>query len=245
MELADQYTATVSELRALARKLLIRNPAKLLQAARGRVPGASLRLAQLALEDSVSKQVLGPAYKSTGKSAAEGIGERLQADLIDYSQNTRTKERYALMLADVYTREVRAVPLLNKKAETVNSALRSVIPSLVGDDTNFAISTDAGREFSNIEAAIPALAVHRSKKGVNDIAVLDRAMQTVKKDSAAAVADGDASNWVEALPMAVDAHNTRPHAAVFGPPETVEERPEQDFRVLQANARKSILNRNS
>ena len=31
----------------------------------------------------------------------------------------------------------------------------------------------------------------------------------------------------------------------WSPPETVEERPEQDFRVLQANARKGLLNRNS
>ena len=72
MELADQYEATVAALKALARELLIRNPAKLLQAARGRVPGANLRLATLALEDSASKQVLAPAYRSTGKSAAEG-----------------------------------------------------------------------------------------------------------------------------------------------------------------------------
>ena len=53
-ELADGYEAVVAELKGLARKLLIRNPVKLLQAARGRVRGASLRLAKLALEDSVS-----------------------------------------------------------------------------------------------------------------------------------------------------------------------------------------------
>ena len=50
MELADEYEATVAALKALSKELLIRNPAKLLQAARGRVAGASLRLAKLALE---------------------------------------------------------------------------------------------------------------------------------------------------------------------------------------------------
>ena len=75
------------------------------------------------------------------------------------------------------------------------------------------------------EGGIPAEAVHREKKGVNDISIIDRAMQGVKQDQAAIVADGDAQNWVGALPMAVDAHNKRPHSAVFGPPETVEERP--------------------
>ena len=70
-------------------------------------------------------------------------------------------------------------------------------------------------------------------------------MQSVKTDSAAVIADGDAKNWVEALPIAIKAYNKRPHSAVHGPPETVEERPEQDFRVLQDNARKGLLNRNS
>ena len=115
MERADQYEATVAALKAKARELRIRNPAKLLQAARSSVPGANLRLAKLALEDSASKQVLAPAYSSTGHSAAEGPNERAQADLIDMSQNTRTKERFALMIADVYTREARAKTLANKR----------------------------------------------------------------------------------------------------------------------------------
>ena len=55
----------------------------------------------------------------------------------------------------------------------------------------------------------------------------------------------DAANWVESLPMAVNAHNARPHSAMNGPPEAVEERPQQDFKVLQDNAKKGLLNRNN
>ena len=126
--LADQYEATVAALKNLAKELRIRSATKLLQAARGRVPGANLRLAQLALEDNVGKQVFAPAYRSTGRSAAEGPNERIQADLIDMSQNTRTKERFALQLVDVYTRETRAQPLMNKQPATVNAAVRSLMP---------------------------------------------------------------------------------------------------------------------
>ena len=89
MELADQYEAIVMALKALAKELRIRSPAKLVQAARGRVLGANYRLAALALEDSVSKQVLAPAYRSTGKSAAEAPDSRLQVDLIEFSSNVR------------------------------------------------------------------------------------------------------------------------------------------------------------
>ena len=124
-----------------------------------------MRLAQLVLEDRVSKQVLAPAYRSTGKSAAEGANERLQADLIDMSQNTRTKERFALMISDVYTREVRAKPLTSKRPETVNEAMRELLPTLVEGKTDFALTTDAGKEFSKLdEGGIPAQAVHRAKK---------------------------------------------------------------------------------
>ena len=247
MELADQYEATVAEPKALARQLRIRNPAKLLQAARGRIPGANTQLAQIALEDSASRQTLAPKFRSTGRSMAEAPDSRIQADLIDFSQNTRnTKEKFALMIQDVYTREVRAQPLLNKQPATVNAAMRSLMPTLVGDKRNYGISTDKGKEFSKLEeGGIPAEAVHREKQGLNDISVLDRGMQTLKTDMAQIRADGDATTWTSALPLAVDAHNKRPHASVHGPPETVESRPEQDFRILQDNARKGLLNRNS
>ena len=149
--LADEYEATVAALKTLAKELRIRSANKLLQAARGRVPGASLRLAQFALEDNVGKQVLAPAYKSTGKSAAEGRSERLQVDLLDFSQNTRnTKAKYALLVADVYTREIRAMPLMNKSAETTNAAMRALIPTLVDDKKDFAITSDKRAEFSRL-----------------------------------------------------------------------------------------------
>ena len=66
-------------------------------------------------------------------------------------------------------------------------------------------------------------------------------MQRLKTALAAAVADGHAKTWTHALPMAVDAHNKRPNSVVYGPPETVESRPEQDCRVPQDNARKGLL----
>lgn len=103
-----------------------------------------------------------------------------------------------------------------------------------------------GAEFSRIEqSGIPEEAVHRLKQATNDIAVVDRTMQTLEQDQAAILADGDDSNWKEALPIATEAYNRRPHSAVYGAAETVEERAEQDFRVLQDTARKGLLNRSS
>ena len=70
------------------------------------------------------------------------------------------------MINDVYMREVRAKPIMNKRPETVNAAMRELLPTLVEDNTNYTISTDFGKEFSRLDqGGIPASAVHRLKEG--------------------------------------------------------------------------------
>ena len=54
---------------------------------------------------SVGRQVQAPRPRALGKSAAEGPNDRLQANLIDFSQNTRGKTKYGLVVMDVFTRE--------------------------------------------------------------------------------------------------------------------------------------------
>ena len=49
-----------------------------------------------ALKADVGRQVQAPRPRALGKSAAEGPNDRLQADLIDFSQNTRGKTKYIL-----------------------------------------------------------------------------------------------------------------------------------------------------
>ena len=41
----------------------------------------------------MARQVLAPKPRSLGKSAAEGPNDRLQADLVDFSQNTRGRNK--------------------------------------------------------------------------------------------------------------------------------------------------------
>ena len=43
---------------------------------------------------------------------------RLQADLVDFSQNTRGRNKYGLVVTDVFTREVATKALPDKRAET-------------------------------------------------------------------------------------------------------------------------------
>ena len=87
----------------------IRDPRKLYQLARSQGAQVTAAQATAALRTDIGRQLFGPKPRSLGKSAAEGPNTRLQADLIDFSQNTKVAkggDKYALLIGDVYTREL-------------------------------------------------------------------------------------------------------------------------------------------
>ena len=141
-----------------------------------------------------------------------------------------------------------AVPLKTKKTDEVNTAFRKAAGELVGDETNYVVTTDQGPEFARLEEAMPEAAVYRQKdvQDRNAIAVLDRNMQGLKVGLAGRIAKG-AKDWSVELPKEVNAHNNKPHEAVHGPPAQIESKNggdnAQNFRVLQDNAAKFVHNR--
>ena len=153
-------------LEQLARDFNVRDPRKLFQIAPREFPDrrdlTSARAAA-ALRGDVARQVLAPKPRSLGKSAAEGPNDRLQADLVDFSQNTRGRNKYGLVVQDVFTREIATKALPDKRAETVTRAAAEIIPDLVQEEDNYVVTTDLGNEFQGLEAALPGGAVHRQK----------------------------------------------------------------------------------
>ena len=157
----------------------MRDPRKLYQIARREFPerrDLTSARAQAALRSDVARQVLAPKPRSLGKSAAEGPNDRLQADLVDFSQNTRGPNKFGLVVTDVFTREVATKALPDKRAETVTRAAAEIIPELV--QSNYVVTTDLGNEFRGLEAALPGGVVHRQKDPTdrNATAVVDRAI---------------------------------------------------------------------
>ena len=170
----------------LARDFNVRDPRKLYQIARREFPDRrdlTTARAQAALRSDVARQVLAPKPRSLGKSAAEGPNDRLQADLVDFSQNTRGRNKFGLVVTDVFTREMATKALPDKRAETVTAAAAEIIPGLVQQEGNYVVTTDLGNEFRGLEEALPEGAVHRQKDPTdrNATAVVDRAIQTLKK----------------------------------------------------------------
>ena len=126
-------------------------------------------------------------------------------------------------MIDVYTREMAAVPMKTKTTTETNAAFRKAAAELVGDETNYVVTSDQGPEFAKLEEAMPEQAVYRQKdvQDRNALAVLDRNMQGLKVGLAGRIAKG-AKDWSVELPKEVNAHNSKPHEAVHGAPAQIE-----------------------
>jgi len=236
----------VEALRQLAKEYSVRSPQKLKQVAEKIGAHYTLKEYQQALQTSVPAQTLGPPPRSLGHSAAEAPGNRLQADLIDFSQNTHgdhnDQHRYALLVSDVFTRKAYAEPLKGKSSIQVDSAMRKIRDEMPSHFDNAVVTTDKGGEFAGLDKVLPAGAVHRYKEGVNDIAVVDRTMQTLKKDLEDK-AQTTGQGWAHNLKEATSNYNFRPNAAVHGSPETAGEENPQTFMLYQDQAANFMHNR--
>ena len=80
------------------------------------------------------------------------------------------------------------------------------IPELVEAETYYVVTTDQGNEFNGLQGALPEQVVHRMKdpSDRNATAVVDRTIQTLKRDLAGKVArDGGA--WTDHVERATQA----------------------------------------
>ena len=232
----------LEQLQALAKEMFIRDPQKLMFAARRKGLVVNPHLAERALAQSVPKQIFAAHVLSKGKSAAEGPGSRLQADLIDFSKNTSASSgaKYAEVLVDVFSRRVWAQAIPRKDAATVKAATEHLLTEM---PENFhkekaLLSTDAGKEYAQLDQ-IPGL-IHIEKRpfDTNAIGVVDKRIQILKNSLGGAATEDRRKyfNWDEKLPAAVHAANENYTSAVHGAPNDVGGDNIQTFMTLQDNA---------
>ena len=192
-----------------------------------------------ALEANVGKQILAPQPRYKGVSAALNPGSHLQADLADMHNRELDKvgaHHYALVVADVFTRQAWATPLRMKTAEATNAALRGILGNVPRHGEGVSLTTDAGKEFAKLGSVLdPLHSVHREKQGQNDIAIVDRAMMTLKVRLAEARAN-QGGTWSKPLDQVVKGYNATPHSAVHGAPETAGDETIQGFMNYQDEA---------
>jgi hypothetical protein len=237
------------QLRELANDKNIRDSRKLYQYARAKgMDFVTQGMTVAALKDSIQRQILAPAPSGRGHFASSRPGQDIQADLIDFSKNTsaRNEHRYAVVGADVFTRKVAIEPVKTKTAATVRGAMRNILRELDADEDDeerrpALIRTDKGNEFASLDGKD----IHQARdvRDTNGLAVVDRAIKTIKRDLAAEVGKAKGTKWADVAEKVVNDHNEKPNPAVFGAPENVTKNPIQQFKVLQRNAENYTLNK--
>ncbi len=144
------------------------------------------------------------------------------------------------MVIDIFTRKVWAKPVRSKEPAAVADVLRQILNEM--DSPPKVMSSDKGNEFTG---AVDALleekdVVHRvkgEKYDPNVLAVVDRAIQTVKKRLAESLAD-DPGEWATRIHEVVRQYNATEHETVHGAPKEIATNPIAKFMVLQDNAHK-------
>ena len=155
-------------LRDLTDDFNVRDPRKLYRLARQRDLDVTQAMAFKALKAEVGRQVQAPRPRALGKLAAEGPNDRLQADLIDFSQNTRGKTKYGL----VFTRATSA------EQERRDGGPRHQARRAGADGGRRELCGHDGPGQRTLDRELPE-AVHRTKRPEdrNAIAVVDRGIQ--------------------------------------------------------------------
>ena len=236
----------VAQLRRLAHEQFATSPAELKRFAKARGLAFTGKDVTEALKTNVAHQILAPKQKFASVSAAERPGGRIQADLAEFpvtKNNPNPRYESALVATDVFTRQTYAEPLRTKSKVEVSQAMRKVLQKMPGHGNGAAVSTDSGGEFRGVDAIMKARGgVHRLKVGRNDIAVVDRSLQTLKVKLANALANHGGA-WDKNLGKVVKSYNDNPRAVVHGPPATAGQ-PDtvQNFVTLQDNANKFVHN---
>lgn len=221
--------ATIARLKQLQEKVGNVGVDKLFRAAKKDGLKVTRDLVKDYLSTDAPSQVFKKLPDSQGKTGAEAQGFRLQADLIDYSRRKATWEgvsySYVLVIIDVASRRVWALPLKTKAPQHVAGPLYRLLRSIKnspGIDDLGVLTTDKDNAFTNqaanvLESQGVTHRTHDPKEDVNAASVLDRAIQTIKRRLAMSLAaKGRAAPWPSRVAEVVKQYNSTSHPALHG-----------------------------
>ena len=221
--------AVVARLKALHEKVGDVGVAKLLHAAKKEGLAVNKQIVQDYLSTDAPAQIFKPLPHSQGKTGAEAQGWRVQADLIDYKTRKARWQgnEYSVVLCiiDVMSRRLWAAPCKSKSPAHVAPVMRRLLGEMqaaAGIGEIAVMSTDQGNEFKNDVAEVleDEGVIHRSvdKQDPNQLAVLDRAIQTFKRRMAQSLAKNKAP-WPSRVAQIAKQYNNTVHPAIRDEPE--------------------------
>ena len=242
--------ATLARLKELREKVGNTGVDKLYRAAKKEGLKVTRDLVKDYLSTDAPAQIFRKLPESKGQTGAEAQGFRLQADLIDYSRRKATWEgvsySYVLILMDVGSRRVWALPVRTKAPQHVAPVLYRMLRTIKnspGIGELGVLTTDKDAAFMNQAANVLENEgiTHRTKDPAdpNILAVLDRAIMTIKKRLAQSLA-GKAGVWPSRVAQVVAQYNATYHPAIRDEPGEFNDKDHavKRFLVEQDNAEK-------
>ena len=192
---------------------------KLYRAAKPRLPWLKQRDVEAWLETQPSYTLhrkYDPHF-SRRKVLARGRGYQYQADLVDYAPLKRENHGYRFLLTviDVFSRLAVAIPVKDKRGETVAAALRTAFDTM-GDPVK--LQTDHGTEFynSHVRSVLAARDVEHfstfQEVKVQIVECFNRTLRDIVKKSQT---DRGSLNYVDHLPAILEGYNSRPHSSIY------------------------------
>ena len=243
--------ATLARLKDLREKVGDVGVDKLFRAAKKDGLKVTRDLVRDYLSTDAPAQIFRKLPESKGKTGAEAQGFRLQADLIDYKTRKATwngtEYSVVLVVMDVASRRVWALPVRTKAPQHIGPVLYRMIRTIKkapGMEQGLGVlTTDKGNEWANQSANVLENEgiTHRMKDPAdpNVLAVLDRAIQTIKRRLAQSLA-GKSGPWPSRVAQVVLQYNNTFHPAIRDEPGDFNDKSHavKRFLVEQDNAEK-------
>ena len=204
----------------------------------------SKKQAQDFVNRQADKQLFAKAPTSDSQTAARSDNSEWQADLIDLKQ-FKTNCGAILIVINVFNRKIAMEGLPNKTAAQTQQAFRRILNRMPKPQI---LSSDLGNEFSGVfntmleEKGI----AHRYKdpRNINSLAVLDKAIQTVKTTLFQKMTRQNTKKWDGFIKEVEDGYNETINDGALGgnAPNDVEGDSESSkvvrFQLMKANAEK-------
>lgn len=183
--------------------------------------------------EGIANELHKPARKNFPRRQVKilGIGDLLQADLVEMIPYARENNgyKYLLTLIDCFSKKAYAAPVKDKTAKNVTAAMVSILPDNVKN-----LQTDQGNEFFNSE--FKAL---MKRRGINHYhtyshlkaSIVERFNRTIKTWMWAKFSAQGSYKWLSMLPGLLNKYNNRVHRSIGMRPIDVNDKTVNAVRV--------------
>lgn len=208
---------------------------RLYHAARLRDPGITLNQVKDWLSSQITYSLHKPIQRKFKRNpvVVDHVDEQWQGDLVDVQEFARQNNgnRYILTIVDILSKYAWAVPLKNKKGESVRDAIKTIFKDRY--PTKF--QTDQGTEFLNrqVQTYLKGMGIHFFTSQNQDVkcAVVERFNRTLRNRMFKYFTANGTRKYIDILPKLLDAYNHTIHRTTKKRPVDVNE--DNEHEVFQ------------